>query len=63
MKKSIRTKVTIEEAFELGRREGLKEAFTEISKMVTVGVRDIRVYIEARLKSIHDFNSNPFKKD
>lgn len=61
MKKSI--KVTLEDAFSLGRKEGLKEAFSEIKKMLPHNIHSINSYIDARLRSIQDFeNNNPFKQ-
>lgn len=56
---------TLADAFEVGRREGLKEAFTEIRRMVHQSVSEqyIKIYLETRLKSIHDFEgTNPFKQ-
>lgn len=65
MSSSIDLKPTLEEAFALGRREGLKEAFLEVRKMIASAPTDkvVVLYIDARLKSIHDFEAkNPFKQ-
>jgi hypothetical protein len=56
---------TLADAFEVGKREGLKEAFGEIKQMLNGKVSEeaLRIYAEARLKSILDFSShNPFKQ-
>lgn len=56
---------TLADAFEVGRREGLKEAFSEIQRINegSTGNGTLRVYLEARLKSIQDFSiDNPFKQ-
>lgn len=56
---------TAADGFEVGRREGLKEAFMEIQSMVAQGTpsETIKIYINARLKSIQDFTvTNPFKQ-
>lgn len=54
---------TLADAFEVGRREGLKEAFSEIEKMVGLSETALTMYVRARLKSIHDFEvKNPFKQ-
>lgn len=66
MKKStdLIIKPTLADAFEVGRREGLKEAFLEIEKMIGLSETAIVVYIKARLKSIQDFEcNNPFKQE
>ena len=57
-------KPTLEDAFSLGRAEGLKEAFREIKKLLHLSQDSmVKTYIEARLRSIEDFeNKNPFKK-
>lgn len=47
-------KVTKQEAFEMGRLEGIKEAFSEIQKLQTNDVRYLNAYIDARLKSVTD---------
>ena len=64
--KSSDLQPTLAEAFEVGKREGLKEAFTEIKNMLAgseVYDKSMKVYVDARLKSIHDFTSNnPFKQ-
>jgi hypothetical protein len=57
--------VTLEDAFDLGRKEGLKEAFLEMSKMLKSedGHRFLKAYVDARLQSILDFeNKNPFRQ-
>ena len=57
---------TLADAFEVGKREGLKEAFTEIQAMLKgsdVYDKSMKVYVDARLKSIFDFSKdNPFKQ-
>lgn len=56
---------TLGDAFDIGHREGLKEALTEIKTMVEVNpnLSSIKAYVDARLKSIHDFSlNNPFKQ-
>lgn len=56
---------TLADAFEIGQREGLKEAFTEINSLITQGVsgKELQIYVNARLKSIQDFSlNNPFKQ-
>lgn len=59
---------TLAEAFDLGRKEGLKEAFTELKEMVatpnvSTSNQHLKIYIEARLKSILELsNKNPFKQ-
>lgn len=66
MKSTKLIQPSLEDAFDIGRREGLKEAFTEIKAMI--GSSDVRdtmmiAYVNARLKSILDFSSNnPFKQ-
>lgn len=64
MKPNESLRVSISDAFELGRKEGLKEAFLEIKKMLgCIHDKSLSIYVEARLKSILDFeNKNPFKK-
>lgn len=63
--KSSDLEPTLADAFEIGRKEGLKEAFNEIKSMLSnsdVHDKNMKTYVEARLKSIQDFNSNnPFK--
>jgi hypothetical protein len=58
---------TLADAFEIGKREGLREAFTEIQSMLKgsdVFDKGMRIYVEARLKSILDLSANnPFKQD
>lgn len=59
------TEPTLSEAFEVGRREGLKEAFSEIQKITEswVSREYMQTYLKARIKSIHDFEAkNPFKQ-
>lgn len=46
--------VTIEEAFEMGRIEGLKEAFNEMSELSATDFVFFKTYIKARLKSLHN---------
>jgi hypothetical protein len=57
---------TLSDAFEIGKREGLREAFTEIQSMLKgsdVYDKSMKVYVDARLKSILDLSSNnPFKQ-
>lgn len=57
---------TLADAFEVGKKEGLKEAFSEIKNILDVSQnydKNIKIYIEARLKSIQDFTlNNPFKQ-
>lgn len=57
---------TLADAFEVGKKEGLKEAFSEIKNILDVSTnydKNIKIYIEARLKSIQDFTlNNPFKQ-
>jgi hypothetical protein len=54
---------TLADAFSVGRKEGLKEAFTEIKEMLPKESSHLRTYVEARLKSILDFeNKNPFEQ-
>lgn len=56
---------TLADAFEVGRKEGLKEAFIEILSInnETTGNAPLRAYLQARLKSIQDFAiNNPFKQ-
>jgi hypothetical protein len=54
---------TLADAFDVGRKEGLKEAFSEIKALLpNSGESHLKTYIEARLKSILDFeNNNPFR--
>lgn len=62
--KSTSLTPTLAEAFDLGRKEGLREAFTEIKQMVSAPTSNdhLKIYIEARLKSILELsNTNPFK--
>lgn len=56
---------TLAEAFEVGKKEGLREAFTEIKSMIQgdTGTKELKIYIEARLRSVQDFSlNNPFKQ-
>jgi hypothetical protein len=56
---------TLAEAFDLGRKEGLKEAFTEMKQMVESPTTNdhLKIYIQARLKSILELSvKNPFKQ-
>jgi hypothetical protein len=56
-------KPTLAEAFDVGRKEGLREAFSEIKALLPAGDSHLKTYIEARVKSIMDFeNKNPFKQ-
>lgn len=51
---------TLADAFDVGRKEGLKEAFAEILELTSS--TSLKQYLQARLKSIKDFeNKNPFK--
>lgn len=63
--KSTELEPTLADAFDVGRKEGLKEALSEIKNMVDQGasVEAIKIYLAARLKSIQDFSlNNPFKQ-
>ena len=65
MKKSIKStlKVSLEEAFKIGKVEGFKEAFIEIDEMSKRGWKpeEIRSYIQGRLKTVQN-SDNPFKQ-
>ena len=55
---------TLADAFDMGKKEGLKESFTEIKQLISQGMKEneIKIYIEARLKSVQEFSlNNPFK--
>lgn len=56
---------TLADAFDIGRREGIKESLTEIKNLLSSGMsqKDLNIYLEARLKTINDFGlNNPFKQ-
>lgn len=55
---------TLADAFDVGRKEGLKEAFAEIRTLLPVNQDShLKTYLDARLKSIQDFeNNNPFRQ-
>lgn len=66
MTKSIDLEPTLEDAFGLGQKEGLKEAFIEIKQMLDEGVplKALDAYVRARLVTIQNFDKpNPFKRD
>ena len=67
MKRS-KLKPTLADAFSVGKLEGLKEAFTELLEIYKVEKNSpyLKVYMEARLKTINNTQSefnNPFKRD
>lgn len=53
---------TTEDAFAVGRLEGLREAFTEIQTMANAqDIASLRIYLQARIKSLNDVRlTNPF---
>lgn len=53
---------TTEDAFAVGKAEGLREAFQEISEMTkTDNMANLRVYLKARIKSLTGTKiNNPF---
>lgn len=63
--KSTDFEPTLADAFDVGRKEGLKEALAEVKNMLDQGATAdaIKIYLAARLKSIQDFSlNNPFKQ-
>lgn len=64
--KSSDLQVTLADAFDIGKKEGLKEAFLEIKAMLhSSDIRDknMKTYVDARLKTILELsNKNPFKQ-
>jgi hypothetical protein len=56
---------TTEDAFAVGKLEGLKEAFQEILEMTkTDNIQNLRIYLKARLKSLADAKiTNPFRRN
>ena len=56
--------ITKAEAFEIGRLEGLKEAFKEMLDLSATDMVFYKVYLKARLKSLNDniLNVEKFKK-
>lgn len=64
-------KLTTEEAFAIGKLEGLKEAFAEIHEIVlcetsytTCSLAALKIYLKARLRTLNNQSmDNPFKRD
>lgn len=47
--------ISISEAFEFGRMEGLKESLKEVIELADADPDFIKKYCEARLKSLNDY--------
>jgi len=61
--KSSDLEPTLADAFEVGKKEGSREILTEIKSMISgdMGIKELKVYVDARLKSIQTADNNPFK--
>lgn len=58
-------KPTLEDAFDVGRKEGEKEAFSEVLELLKVNsLPTIKIYLEARLRTLHSASrKNPFRRE
>jgi hypothetical protein len=64
MAKSV-LKPSLGDAFDVGKKEGMKEAFNEMLEIIKVGdLKHLEIYVKARLKSVVQSGiKNPFKGD
>lgn len=53
----IITKISTQDALELGRREGLKEAYREMKDVLDADPDFIKAFVRARLKTLNELNA------